>query len=104
MPASAATPISALTLLRIGIAWSRAPKVAGASEAWGVRATAWSMDRAIRPAATGHRSAAIIRNAPRPEARNRAALRRQFAPTPAGRLPTMTPWEQARHERHAEAF
>src|SRR6478672_5892798 len=105
MPARAATPIRALTLLRSGVAWTRPAKVAGAvSEALGVRATALSMDRAIRPAATGHRSAAIIRNAPSAEARNRAALRRQFAPTSDGRLPTMSPWEQARHERHAEAL
>src|SRR6187455_2104686 len=105
MPARAATPISALILLRSGIAWIRPPNVAGAaSEALGVRATALSMESCIRPAATGHRSAAIIRNASRPEARNRPALRRQFAPTAGGRVPTMAPWEQARHERHAEAL
>src|SRR6476661_2006943 len=50
MPARAATPIRALTLLRRGIPWIRPAKVAGAaSEAWGVTATALSMDRAIRP-------------------------------------------------------
>ena len=36
MPASAATPISALTLLRNGIAATRPAKVAGAAKALGV--------------------------------------------------------------------
>jgi hypothetical protein len=41
---------------------------------------------------------------PRREARNRAALRRQFAPTATSGVPTMAPWEKARHERDPEAF
>src|SRR5215203_2229692 len=87
MPASAATPISALILLRSGIAWIRLPHVAGvAGEALGVRATALSMESAAfgrRRQATGQQR--LFGTAPgrkRETGRHCGASSRQRRPAP----------------------